>query len=110
MAALGTLPVAAAALAAEAGGVRERRSREVGAPETPATSRVTHLGATMGPGVNPLECSVDVLPLTSALPLQPRDRVIAPVTVHAPQVGLAQVTNCSLPKGLSVLFRAEQAQ
>lgn len=79
----GALPVAAASLATEAGAVKERRSREVGAnPETPAASR----GSPAGPSITALQCTADASRLTQHLPLQPRDRAVVPILVHAPQV------------------------
>ena len=84
----GALPIGLAVLTPEAGTVKERKGREGGqsVPETPSTARAHAALAPLGPAANPLECRVHESALTNALPLQPRERAIVPVIVHAAQV------------------------
>ncbi|KAK9802768.1 hypothetical protein WJX73_000202 [Symbiochloris irregularis] len=83
----GMLPVGLAVLTAEAGSVKERKRDGAGTvPETPSASRAHAALPPMGPGAYPLECSVRDSALTEALPLQPRERAVVPVIVHAAQV------------------------
>lgn len=86
----GMLPVGLAVLTAEAGSVKERkRDGASSVPETPSVARANAALPPMGPGAYPLECSVRDSALIEALPLQPRERAVVPVIVHAAQVQMS---------------------